>query len=262
MRALAESPDGRWPDAGAFRDAFEAAALAATRQRRRAAIGVPLTVIGASVAVVVALAFGETVRAWLHARVCRVARLSDCAPPLRLADLAILPFVAPEGRDDPHNLAVQVARHLEGTTRIKLAPWSQISDWWDSLPPRRRGTPPSFAHYYTDGTVNLVFPGALAAELALDSAGKTYETFSGRSRHGQNGLACLLAGRFGRVPGAVQEATARISAVSGSGRRVTRYARSSSRGRTRCSGATGLQPRRISWRRWIATPGSCRPHGS
>ena len=177
MRALAESPDGRWPDAGAFRDAFEAAALAATRQRRRAAIGVPLTVIGASVAVVAGLLFGETVRAWLHVRVCRVVGLSDCAPPLRLADLAILPFVAPEGRDDRYNLAVQVSRHLEGTTRIKLAPWSQISDWWDSLPPRRRGTPPSFAHYYTDGTVNLVLPSALAAELALDSAGKTYESF-------------------------------------------------------------------------------------
>ena len=104
MRALAESPDGRWPDAGAFRDAFEAAALAATRQRRRAAIGVP--------------SHGDRgIRG--RRRGPRVRRnragVAACAGmprrplvPLRtaapsLADLAILPFVAPEGSDDRYN---------------------------------------------------------------------------------------------------------------------------------------------------------------
>ena len=176
-RALARDPQARWENAVAFREALEEAIPATTRHRLPRAVSALLAAIGFLFAVLVTLAFGDIIRAWIRAQACRVVHLSHCAPPLRVNDLAILPFVAPEGSDDGYTLALQVAQRLEGTTRIKVAPGAQTSDWWDSLPPRKRSTPPTFAHYYTEAGLTRS-AAVLGVKLALDSAGRTYERFS------------------------------------------------------------------------------------
>jgi tRNA A-37 threonylcarbamoyl transferase component Bud32/tetratricopeptide (TPR) repeat protein len=181
-RAVRNEPAERWQSAAAFR-----VALGGVRRR-----WLPLAV-GVALALIVATLAGGSIVAWMRAQACRAIRFSYCPAPLRPNDLAILPF---GGDEDGYELAEQVALHLEGSTRIKLVPMSQITRYWDSLSPGQRAAPPRphGATHYTTGSITRT-PDSLLGKLELhDSTGRTFENFRATAKANEvDSLAYNLA---------------------------------------------------------------------
>ncbi len=151
VRALAVSPEARWPGAEAFRHAL--------RPRRR--IGPALLV--ATAAAIAAIALIDQLRR---------PQILENAPP-RIGDLAVLPFTRDGGDAAGRRLARLVANRLEWFPAWRLAPVAATFAWWDASPAdRREGLLPSAipARVYAEGDLDT---GAGTLRLTLrDSTGR------------------------------------------------------------------------------------------
>ncbi|MGH7518601.1 MAG: protein kinase domain-containing protein [Gemmatimonadales bacterium] len=153
-RALAVSPEARWPNAEAFRSAL--------RPRRR---------IGTAAALAAALALA----------IAAVVLGPDRPPDIetRGGDIAVLPFGEEGGSASGRRVARLVANRLEWFPAWRLAPVAATFAWWDGAPPDRREAllPGAIsARVYAEGEVDAA-GGALRLTLR-DSIGRLIQALA------------------------------------------------------------------------------------
>lgn len=154
-RALKDDPAERWPEAAAFREAWETAVRGGPATRRARGVWTVAPWLAALVVLVAA--------AW-HYRCQLLPGVTSCrvSP---MADLAIMPF---KGNADP-GAGPPLSRLMESIgwlTPISVAPMSRTEAWWDSVGAKAQNQVPPFGRLYTDGWLAMA-GGRLTAEVMV-----------------------------------------------------------------------------------------------